>query len=262
MFDTEDALIQIDMSEYMEKFAVSRLVGAPPGYVGYEEGGQLTEKVRRKPYAVILLDEIEKAHPDVFNLLLQVLDEGQLTDSLGRKVDFRNTVVIMTSNIGARQLKDFGQGVGFSTTAKADQADTHSRGVIESALKKAFAPEFLNRIDDVVVFNSLGKEEIFKIIDIELKSLFGRISDLGYQIQLTDAAKEFIAEKGYDSNFGARPLKRAIQKYLEDPIAEEILKGDLHEGDTLEIDLDAETKELKILDKPKNRKKKETKNES
>jgi len=262
MFDTEDALIQIDMSEYMEKFAVSRLVGAPPGYVGYEEGGQLTEKVRRKPYAVILLDEIEKAHPDIFNLLLQVLDEGQLTDSLGRKVDFRNTVVIMTSNIGARQLKDFGQGVGFSTTAKTDQADTHSRGVIESALKKAFAPEFLNRIDDVVVFNSLGKEEIFKIIDIELKSLFSRISDLGYQIKLTDAAKEFIAEKGYDANFGARPLKRAIQKHLEDPIAEEILKGDLHEGDTLEIDVDAETKELKILDKPKNRKKKETKNES
>ena len=262
MFDTEDALIQIDMSEYMEKFAVSRLVGAPPGYVGYEEGGQLTEKVRRKPYAVILLDEIEKAHPDVFNLLLQVLDEGQLTDSLGRKVDFRNTVVIMTSNIGARQLKDFGQGVGFSTTAKTDQADTHSRGVIESALKKAFAPEFLNRIDDVVVFNSLGKEEIFKIIDIELKSLFSRISDLGYQIKLTDAAKEFIAEKGYDTNFGARPLKRAIQKHLEDPIAEEILKGDLHEGDTLEIDVDAETKELKILDKPRNRKKKETKNES
>jgi ATP-dependent Clp protease ATP-binding subunit ClpC len=262
MFDTEDALIQIDMSEYMEKFAVSRLVGAPPGYVGYEEGGQLTEKVRRKPYAVILLDEIEKAHPDVFNLLLQVLDEGQLTDSLGRKVDFRNTVVIMTSNIGARQLKDFGQGVGFSTAAKTDQADTHSRSVIESALKKAFAPEFLNRIDDVVVFNSLGKEEIFKIIDIELKSLFNRINDLGYQIKLTDAAKEFIAEKGYDANFGARPLKRAIQKYLEDPIAEEILKGDLHEGDTLEIDVDTETKELKILDKPKNKKKKETKNES
>jgi len=262
MFDTEDALIQIDMSEYMEKFAVSRLVGAPPGYVGYEEGGQLTEKVRRKPYAVILLDEIEKAHPDVFNLLLQVLDEGQLTDSLGRKVDFRNTVVIMTSNIGARQLKDFGQGVGFSTTAKTDQADTHSRSVIESALKKAFAPEFLNRIDDVVVFNSLGKEEIFKIIDIELKSLFNRINDLGYQIKLTDAAKEFIAEKGYDANFGARPLKRAIQKYLEDPIAEEILKGDLHEGDTLEIDVDTETKELKILDKPKNKKIKETKNES
>ncbi len=262
MFDTEDALIQIDMSEYMEKFAVSRLVGAPPGYVGYEEGGQLTEKIRRKPYAVILLDEIEKAHPDVFNLLLQVLDEGQLTDSLGRKVDFRNTVIIMTSNIGARQLKDFGQGVGFSTTAKTDQADTHSRSVIESALKKAFAPEFLNRIDDVVVFNSLGKEEIFKIIDIELKSLFSRISDLGYQIKLTAAAKEFIAEKGFDANFGARPLKRAIQKYLEDPIAEEILKGDLHEGDTLELDVDTETNELKILDKPKNKKKKETKNES
>ena len=262
MFDTEDALVQIDMSEYMEKFAVSRLVGAPPGYVGYEEGGQLTEKIRRKPYAVILLDEIEKAHPDVFNLLLQVLDEGQLTDSLGRKVDFRNTVIIMTSNIGARQLKDFGQGVGFSTTAKTDQADTHSRSVIESALKKAFAPEFLNRIDDVVVFNSLGKEEIYKIIDIELKSLFVRISDLGYQIKLTDAAKEFIAEKGFDANFGARPLKRAIQKHLEDPIAEEILKGDLHEGDILEIDVDTETKELKILDKPKNKKKKETKNES
>jgi ATP-dependent Clp protease ATP-binding subunit ClpC len=262
MFDTEDALIQIDMSEYMEKFAVSRLVGAPPGYVGYEEGGQLTEKIRRKPYAVILLDEIEKAHPDVFNLLLQVLDEGQLTDSLGRKVDFRNTVIIMTSNIGARQLKDFGQGVGFSTTAKTDQADTHSRSVIESALKKAFAPEFLNRIDDVVVFNSLGKEEIYKIIDIELKSLFVRISDLGYQIKLTDAAKEFIAEKGFDANFGARPLKRAIQKHLEDPIAEEILKGDLHEGDILEIDVDTETKELRILDKPKNKKKKETKNES
>ncbi|MFM6954616.1 MAG: ATP-dependent Clp protease ATP-binding subunit [Sphingobacteriaceae bacterium] len=257
MFDTEDALIQIDMSEYMEKFAVSRLVGAPPGYVGYEEGGQLTEKVRRKPYAVILLDEIEKAHPDVFNLLLQVLDEGQLTDSLGRKVDFRNTIVIMTSNIGARQLKEFGQGVGFSTTAKTDQADSHSRGVIENALKKAFAPEFLNRIDDVVVFNSLGKEEIFKIIDIELNSLFGRVSDLGYQIKLTDAAKEFIADKGYDANFGARPLKRAIQKYLEDPIAEEILKGELHEGDMLEIDFDAETKELKILEKVKPKKKKE-----
>ncbi len=262
MFDTEDALIQIDMSEYMEKFAVSRLVGAPPGYVGYEEGGQLTEKVRRKPYAVVLLDEIEKAHPDVFNLLLQVLDEGQLTDSMGRKVDFRNTIVIMTSNIGARQLKDFGQGVGFSTSAKTTQADEHSRGVIENALKKAFAPEFLNRIDDVVVFNSLGKEEIFKIIDIELKSLFGRISDLGYTIQLTDAAKEFIADKGYDANFGARPLKRAIQKYLEDPIAEEILKGDVHEGDVLEIGFDQEKQEIKLVGKAKPKNKKETKNES
>ncbi len=249
MFDTEDALIQIDMSEYMEKFAVSRLVGAPPGYVGYEEGGQLTEKVRRKPYAVVLLDEIEKAHPDVFNILLQVLDEGQLTDSLGRKVDFRNTVIIMTSNIGARQLKDFGQGVGFSTAAKTTQADSHSRGVIENALKRAFAPEFLNRIDDVIVFNSLGKDEIFKIIDIELGFLFGRVNSLGYKIELTLAAKEFIAEKGYDSQFGARPLKRAIQKYLEDPIAEEILKGEMTEGDTLMVDHDKEADEIKVIDK-------------
>ncbi|KLT65826.1 ATP-dependent Clp protease ATP-binding subunit [Pedobacter sp. BMA] len=249
MFDSDDALIQIDMSEYMEKFAVSRLVGAPPGYVGYEEGGQLTEKVRRKPYAVILLDEIEKAHPDVFNILLQVLDEGQLTDSLGRKVDFRNTIIIMTSNIGARQLKDFGQGVGFSTSAKTNQAEQHSRGVIESALKRAFAPEFLNRVDDVVVFNSLGKEEIFRIIDIELKALFGRVHTLGYEIALTENAKEYIAEKGFDSNFGARPLKRAIQKYLEDPIAEEILKGELTEGDVLEIDYDKTTEVISVVHK-------------
>src|ERR1700712_3548409 len=235
----------------MEKFAVSRLVGAPPGYVGYEEGGQLTEKVRRKPYAVILLDEIEKAHPDVFNILLQVLDEGQLTDSLGRKVDFRNTIIIMTSNIGARQLKDFGQGVGFSTSAKNNQADSHSRGVIENALKRAFAPEFLNRIDDVIVFNSLGKDEIFKIIDLELAFLFGRVHQLGYKIELTLAAKEFIAEKGYDSQFGARPLKRAIQKYLEDPIAEEILKGELVEGDIMEVDYDVETDQVKVVDKNK-----------
>jgi len=256
MFDSDDSLIQIDMSEYMEKFAVSRLVGAPPGYVGYEEGGQLTEKVRRKPYAVILLDEIEKAHPDVFNILLQVLDEGQLTDSLGRKVDFRNTIIIMTSNIGARQLKDFGQGVGFSTTAKTNQADTHSRGVIENALKRAFAPEFLNRIDDVVVFNSLGREEIFKIIDIELKSLFGRVHNLGYEVKLTDKAKDFIADKGFDSAFGARPLKRAIQKYLEDPIAEEILKGEIHDGDTLEIDYDKEADQIVVVLKPAGKKKK------
>ncbi|GAA4335637.1 ATP-dependent Clp protease ATP-binding subunit [Mucilaginibacter gynuensis] len=249
MFDTEDALIQIDMSEYMEKFAVSRLVGAPPGYVGYEEGGQLTEKVRRKPYAVVLLDEIEKAHPDVFNILLQVLDEGQLTDSLGRKVDFRNTIIIMTSNIGARQLKDFGQGVGFTTAAKTTQADAHSRGVIENALKRAFAPEFLNRIDDVIVFNSLGKDEIFKIIDIELAYLFSRVNGLGYKIELTQNAKEFIAEKGYDSQFGARPLKRAIQKYLEDPIAEEILKGELHEGDTMQVDYNKELDQIVILDR-------------
>lgn len=246
MFDSEDSLIQIDMSEYMEKFAISRLVGAPPGYVGYEEGGQLTEKVRRKPYSVVLLDEIEKAHPDVFNLLLQVLDEGQLTDSLGRRVDFRNTILIMTSNIGARQLKDFGQGVGFTTSAKAEQAESHSRSVIENALKRAFAPEFLNRVDDVIVFNSLDKEHIFKIIDIELKSLFVRIEALGYNIKLTDAAKDFVAEKGFDSNFGARPLKRAIQKYLEDPIAEEILKGEVAEGNTLEVDYDKGKEEVMV----------------
>ncbi len=246
MFDSEDSLIQIDMSEYMEKFAISRLVGAPPGYVGYEEGGQLTEKVRRKPYSVVLLDEIEKAHPDVFNLLLQVLDEGQLTDSLGRRVDFRNTILIMTSNIGARQLKDFGQGVGFTTSAKAEQAESHSRSVIENALKRAFAPEFLNRIDDVIVFNSLDREHIFKIIDIELKSLFVRIEALGYHIKLTDAAKEFVAEKGFDSNFGARPLKRAIQKYLEDPIAEEILKGEVAEGNVLEVDYDKDKSEIVV----------------
>ena len=261
MFDSDDSLIQIDMSEYMEKFAVSRLVGAPPGYVGYEEGGQLTEKVRRKPYAVILLDEIEKAHPDVFNILLQVLDEGQLTDSLGRKVDFRNTIIIMTSNIGARQLKDFGQGVGFSTAAKTNQADSHSRGVIESALKRAFAPEFLNRVDDVVVFNSLGKDEIFRIIDIELKALFGRVHTLGYEIILTENAKEYIADKGFDSNFGARPLKRAIQKYLEDPIAEEILKGELTEGDVLEIDYDKTTELISIVHKKGEKKKEEPKEE-
>jgi ATP-dependent Clp protease ATP-binding subunit ClpC len=249
MFDTEDALIQIDMSEYMEKFAVSRLVGAPPGYVGYEEGGQLTEKVRRKPYSVVLLDEIEKAHPDVFNILLQVLDEGQLTDSLGRKVDFRNTIIIMTSNIGARQLKDFGQGVGFSTAAKVNQSDAHSRGVIENALKRAFAPEFLNRIDDVIIFNSLTKEDIYKIIDIELASLFSRINGLGYKIELTENAKDVIAERGYDENFGARPLKRAIQKYLEDPIAEEILKGEMAEGDVMEVDFDKEANEIKITAK-------------
>ena len=246
MFDSEDSLIQVDMSEYMEKFAVSRLVGAPPGYVGYEEGGQLTEKVRRKPYSVVLLDEIEKAHPDVFNLLLQVLDEGQLTDSLGRKVDFRNTIIIMTSNIGVRQLKEFGQGVGFTTAAKENQADSHSRGVIETALKRAFAPEFLNRIDDVIVFNSLTKENIFKIIDIELRSLFGRIEALGHSINLTNKAKEFIAEKGYDTNFGARPLKRAIQKYLEDPIAEEILKGELKANAVIMVDLDEEKKEIVV----------------
>ncbi|MBP7244564.1 MAG: ATP-dependent Clp protease ATP-binding subunit [Bacteroidia bacterium] len=259
LFDTQDALIRIDMSEYMEKFAVSRLIGAPPGYVGYEEGGQLTEKVRRKPYSIVLLDEIEKAHPDVFNLLLQVLDEGQLTDSLGRKIDFKNTIIIMTSNIGSRQLKDFGQGVGFGTSAKTSQVDEHSRSVIESSLKKAFAPEFLNRIDDVVVFNSLSKEDIFKIIDLELGSLYKRVGELGYKVKLTDDAKEFLTDKGYDSSFGARPLKRAIQKYIEDPMAEEIIKGQLSEGDTIELGWEKDTEQLSIniVKPPKQRKKKE-----
>jgi len=246
LFDSEDALVQIDMSEYMEKFSVSRLLGAPPGYVGYEEGGQLTEKVRRKPYAVVLLDEIEKAHPDVFNLLLQLLDEGQLTDGLGRKVDFRNTIIVMTSNIGVRQLKEFGQGVGFSTSAKADQAEAHAKSVIQTALKRTFAPEFLNRIDEVIVFNSLTKAHISEIIDIELKTLFSRIKGLGYRISLSKKAKDFITEKGYDSNFGARPLKRALQKYLEDPIAEEILKGEVQNGSVLKVDYNEKKKEITV----------------
>jgi ATP-dependent Clp protease ATP-binding subunit ClpC len=234
------------MSEYMEKFAITRLIGAPPGYVGYEEGGQLTEKVRRRPYAVVLLDEIEKAHPDVFNMLLQVLDDGQLTDSLGRKIDFKNTIIIMTSNIGARQLKDFGQGVGFGTSTKVEGAEDHSKGVIENALKKAFAPEFLNRIDDVIMFNSLSKADIHKIIDIELGSLFTRINKLGFAIRITDAAKDFIVEKGYDENYGARPLKRAIQKYLEDPMAEEMIKNNLAEGDEIEVDYNKEKGEIVV----------------
>jgi ATP-dependent Clp protease ATP-binding subunit ClpC len=246
LFDSDDALVRIDMSEYMEKFAVSRLIGAPPGYVGYEEGGQLTEKVRRKPYAVVLLDEIEKAHPDIFNLLLQVLDEGVLTDSLGRKVDFKNTIMIMTSNIGSRQLKDFGQGVGFTTMSKAAGIEEHSKGVIENALKKAFAPEFLNRIDDVVLFNSLSKEHIHQIIDVELVHLYKRVQELGYKLKLSDEAKDFISDKGYDANFGARPLKRAIQKYLEDPLAEEIIKAELAEGDTIEVNFDKESSSIKI----------------
>ncbi|WP_396633874.1 ATP-dependent Clp protease ATP-binding subunit [Maribacter sp. R86514] len=246
LFDSEDALIRIDMSEYMEKFAISRLVGAPPGYVGYEEGGQLTEKVRRKPYSVILLDEVEKAHPDVFNMLLQVLDDGFLTDSLGRKIDFRNTIIIMTSNIGARQLKDFGQGVGFGTAAKKSQEDAHQKGVIENALKKAFAPEFLNRIDDVIVFNALEREDIHKIIDIELAKLFKRIKNIGYHLNLTDEAKDYIAEKGFDKQYGARPLKRAIQKYIEDALAEEIVNSKLKEGDSIYIDLDKKSEELTI----------------
>ena len=223
LFDSADALIRIDMSEYMEKFSVSRLIGAPPGYVGYEEGGQLTEKVRRKPYSVILLDEIEKAHPDVYNILLQVLDDGQLTDGLGRKVDFKNSLIIMTSNIGARQLKDFGQGVGFSTKARQEAVEDDSKAVITSALKKTFSPEFLNRIDDVVVFNSLTQEDIFKIIDISISELLGRLSHLEYNLELDEKTKVFLSEKGFDPQFGARPLHRAIQKYVEDPLAEFIL---------------------------------------
>ncbi len=246
LFDSEDALIRIDMSEYMEKFAISRLVGAPPGYVGYEEGGQLTEKVRRKPYSVILLDEVEKAHPDVFNMLLQVLDDGYLTDSLGRKIDFRNTIIIMTSNIGARQLKDFGQGVGFGTGARKEQESDYQKGVIENALKKAFAPEFLNRIDDVIVFNALEREHIHQIIDIELSKLFKRINDIGYDLNLTDEAKDYIAEKGFDKQYGARPLKRAIQKYIEDALAEEIVNSKLEEGDSIFMDLDKKSEELTI----------------
>ena len=246
LFDSEDALLRIDMSEYMEKFAISRLVGAPPGYVGYEEGGQLTEKVRRKPYSVILLDEVEKAHPDVFNMLLQVLDDGFLTDSLGRKIDFRNTIIIMTSNIGARQLKDFGQGVGFGTSAKKSQAGSHQKSVIENALKKAFAPEFLNRIDDVIVFNPLEREHIHQIIDIELRKLYERIKDIGYDLKLSDKAKDYIAEKGFDKEYGARPLKRAIQKYIEDALAEEIVNSKLEEGDRITMDLNEAEDRLDI----------------
>ncbi|MDR2206547.1 MAG: ATP-dependent Clp protease ATP-binding subunit [Flavobacteriaceae bacterium] len=233
LFDSDEALIRIDMSEYMEKFAVSRLVGAPPGYVGYEEGGQLTEAVRRKPYAVILLDEIEKAHPDVFNILLQILDEGHITDSLGRKIDFRNTIIILTSNIGTRDLKDFGDGVGFGTSAKKANADSRAKATIESALKKAFSPEFLNRIDDIVIFNSLAQEDIRKIIDLELSKLYGRLEKLNYNVELTDEAKDFISEKGWDKDFGARPLKRAIQKYIEDLLAEMLVNKQFSEGETV-----------------------------
>ncbi|MEQ8909590.1 MAG: ATP-dependent Clp protease ATP-binding subunit [Vicingaceae bacterium] len=246
LFDNDDALIRIDMSEYMEKFAVSRLIGAPPGYIGYEEGGQLTEKVRRHPYSVILMDEIEKAHPDVFNLLLQVLDDGQVTDSLGRKVSFKNTIIIMTSNIGARQLKDFGQGVGFNTAAKKSHADDYAKGVIQSALKKAFAPEFLNRIDDMMIFNSLSKKDIHQIIDIELEGLYSRTRELGFTVEIAEPAKDYIAEKGYDADYGARPLARAIQKYIEDPLAEEIIQSKLDEGDLIKIKFDKKANEIKI----------------
>ncbi|MCY1533923.1 Negative regulator of genetic competence ClpC/MecB [compost metagenome] len=240
LFDSEDSLVRVDMSEYMEKFSLSRLIGAPPGYVGYEEGGQLTEKIRRKPYSVVLLDEIEKAHPDIFNILLQVLDDGQLTDGLGRKVDFKNTIIIMTSNIGVRQLKEFGDGVGFATATKVSGTEENNRAVIEKALKRTFSPEFLNRIDDVIVFNSLSEEHINVIIDIIMKNVLKRMKDLGFSLSLTESARKFLVEKGYDQQFGARPLHRAIQKYLEDPLAEEILNRTLGEGDQALADYDDE----------------------
>jgi ATP-dependent Clp protease ATP-binding subunit ClpC len=246
LFDSLDSLIRIDMSEYMEKFSVSRIVGAPPGYVGYEEGGQLTEKVRRKPYSVVLLDEIEKAHPDVFHLLLQVLDEGRLTDSLGRNIDFKNTIIIMTSNIGTRQLKDFGQGVGFNLNKSPESENENAKYVIQKALKKAFAPEFLNRIDDVVMFNQLDKKQIHKIIDIEIKDLYKRVESLNYKLKISSAAKDFIADKGYDPQFGARPLKRAIQKYLEDEMAEIIIKASITEGDTISVGFDKKNEKLQM----------------
>ena len=262
LFDSNESLIRIDMSEYMEKFAVSRLVGAPPGYVGYEEGGQLTEQVRRKPYSVILLDEIEKAHPDVFNLLLQALDDGIMTDSLGRKISFKNTIIIMTSNIGARELKDFGQGIGFNTTAKQTNTDNNNKGVIEKALKRAFAPEFLNRIDDIIIFNHLKKEDINIIIDIEMNSLLKRIEFLGYKVTISKKAKDFIAEKGFDVKFGARPLNRAIQKYFEDPLSEMIISAQIKEGDIIKVDLDKEGILLKMSMKKSSKKKKLTNQEN
>lgn len=246
LFDSLDSLIRIDMSEYMEKFSVSRLVGAPPGYVGYEEGGQLTEKVRRKPYSVVLLDEIEKAHPDIFHLLLQLLDEGHLTDSLGRNVDFKNTIIIMTSNIGSRQLSDFGQGVGFNINKSQESDNEQAKYIVQKALKKAFAPEFLNRIDDVVMFNQLSKKQINQIIDIEIQDLYKRVESLNYKLKISAAAKDFIAEKGYDPQFGARPLKRAIQKYLEDEMAEIIIKASISEGDTISVGFDKKNDKLQM----------------
>ncbi|MFP3860909.1 MAG: ATP-dependent Clp protease ATP-binding subunit [Bacteroidales bacterium] len=259
LFDSTDNLIRMDMSEYMEKFSVSRLVGAPPGYIGYEEGGQLTEKVRRKPYSVVLLDEIEKAHPDVFHILLQMLDDGQLTDSLGRKVDFRNTIIIMTSNIGSRQLKDFGKGVGFETQAKAKSSNELAKDVIQKALKRSFAPEFLNRLDDIVIFNSLTKEDIHEIIDIELKGLYDRVSNLGYEVEITKEAKDYVAEKGFDIQFGARPLKRAIQKYIEDPMAETIIKQSVKEGDLLKVEYNKNEDKIDINVQKAGKSKKEVK---
>jgi len=252
LFDSEDSLIRIDMSEYMEKFAVSRLIGAPPGYVGHDEGGQLTEKVRRKPYSVVLLDEIEKAHPEVFNLLLQVLDDGQLTDSLGRKVNFKNTIIIMTSNTGSRQLKDFGTGVGFSTKHKESQKDEEANAVIEKELKKKFAPEFLNRVDDVVMFNSLEKEDINKIIKIELDGLIQRVKSMEYNLEITDGAIEYIASQGFDPQYGARPLKRAIQKHVEDVLTEEIIQSNPEKNTPMILDYNSEDdKMVVILEKKK-----------
>ena len=249
LFDSQDAIIRIDMSEYMEKHTVSRLIGAPPGYVGYEEGGQLTEKVRRKPYSIVLLDEIEKAHHDVYNVLLQVFDEGQLTDGMGRKVDFKNTILIMTSNIGTRELKDFGTGVGFNTEATKAAQNKVEHGILEKALKANFSPEFLNRVDDVIYFNSLGKDEIIKIIEIELKKVIGRVKDLGIEIHVTDKAKEHLAEAGWDANYGARPLKRAIQKHVEDLLAEEILNQTLPQGSVVDLDYDDLKEEVVIVNK-------------
>ena len=249
LFDTEEAMIRVDMSEYMEKFAVSRLVGAPPGYVGYEEGGQLTEKVRRKPYSIILLDEIEKAHPDVYHLLLQIMDDGVLTDSFGRRVDFKNTIVIMTSNIGSRELKDFGQGVGFNTSARQQNKAAHEKGVLENAMKKTFDPEFINRIDDVVIFNSLERDALHQIIDIELTDVYSRIEDLGYKLEVTEKAKDFLLEKGYDQRYGARPLKRAIQKYIEDQLADNIIQAELQQGEIFVVDIAEDKSELSITRK-------------
>ena len=260
MFDSEDSLIRIDMSEYMEKFAVSRLIGAPPGYVGHDEGGQLTEKVRRKPYSVVLLDEIEKAHPEVFNLMLQVLDDGQLTDSMGRKVNFKNTIIIMTSNTGSRQLKEFGAGVGFNTKSREETKSDEEKSVVDKQLKKTFAPEFLNRIDDVIMFNSLGKEEINKIIDIEIEKLVERVRTLEFELTLTDSAREYIAEKGYDPQYGARPLKRAIQKYIEDPITEEILSSNPDKNSTLELNYNTEDDKMFVCIK-KEKKQRRKKND-
>jgi len=262
IFGSPDALIRVDMSEYMEKHSVSKLIGAPPGYVGYEEGGQLTEKIRRKPFSVILLDEVEKAHPDVFNILLQVFDDGHLSDGLGRKVDFKNCLIIMTSNVGARKLQEFGTGVGFGTQSKLDSADDAAEGVIQDSLKKAFSPEFLNRLDDIIIFKSLDKDDIKRIVDIPLNEVIGRVKEMGYNLKIDDTLKEYLIEKGYDEKYGARPLNRAIQRYVEDPIAERVLDGDVNIGDTITISYDTKIEDVKLdVKKPKASKKKEDKGE-